>query len=179
LLLAVYANRAYCAEIEISQVTHNDGTYLVKFVALLEASPEQVFKAASDFKNYNLLSPSVTKSEIVEYRPSDQLRVKLSMRSCVVMFCKTLYKVSEVNLTPISMISFIVIPSLSSFEEMSEELVLVRVPERKTRLHYIATVDPDFFIPPVIGPWLAEKFIKRELTISTQRIELEARKIKP
>ena len=142
------------------------------------ATPEQVFKAASDFNNYKLLSPSVIRSEIVGYRESGQVRVRMLMHSCVAVFCKTLNKVSEVTLTPTSMISFTVVPSLSSFVEMSEKLVLVRVPERKTRLHYNATVDPDFFVPPIFGPWLAKKLIRRELTISTQRIEAMARKIK-
>ena len=179
LFFAVLATSASCAEIETSQVVHKGGTYRVKFVALLDAPPEHVYKTASDFNNYKQLSPSVIHSEIVEYRQGGQVRVRMLMRACVAMFCKTLNKVSDVTLTPGSLITYTVVPSLSSFAEMSEQLILVYAAERKTRLHYSATVDPDFLVPPIIGPWLAEKFIKRELATSTQRIELKAREIKP
>ena len=179
LISVAYSSNSFSVELETSEVRHKDGVYTVKYSALLDAPHEQVFNIASDFNNYKLLSPSVTQSEILEDAENGHIRVRLLIRSCAAMICKTLNKVSDVTLTPLFKISSQVVKSQSSFEELSEELLLAAVPGQKTRLQYKATVNPDFFVPPVIGPWLAMRLIKRELTISTRRIEKKASDIKP
>ena len=45
----------------------------------------------------------------------------------------------------------------------------------RTRLHYTAEVEPNFFIPPLIGPPVVKYFLRQEIQLTAIEVEALAR----
>jgi hypothetical protein len=92
------------------------------------------------------------------------------MRACVLFLCKTVRRVQDVALQPNGDITASAVPALSDFSRAEEHWRII--PQGSgTRIHYDAQLVPDFFVPPMLGPWLLKRAIRRDLLGAAARIE--------
>jgi hypothetical protein len=47
--------------------------------------------------------------------------------------------------------------------------------EGATRLHFSHVFEPDFWVPPLIGPWMIEDKLVEEIEVTGRHIEQQAR----
>ena len=66
------------------------------------------------------------------------------------------------------------VPALSSFKSGHAEWKILRMEER-TQVTYQAQMEPDFFIPPLIGSYFVKQKLRKSMLASLARIECIAR----
>ncbi len=165
LLLAVVQARA--GEILVAQVDHDRGLYRIELDMRLDAGKGHVWRLLTDYSHYGQLNNAIKESEILRQQGPGSYRVRTVTRACVYFFCKTVTQVQDVTEVPGRYISASVLPALSDFRHGVARAYIW--PEGAyTRIRVLAEVEPDFWIPPLIGPWIISRKLQSE-TLETMR----------
>jgi len=92
----------------------------------------------------------------------------------VLFFCVTMRRVERMEVDAPSSIRTDTLPEQSDFKHSISEWTLE--PEADgTNMIYRLTMEPDFWIPPLIGPWALKQRLERGGTSAVNRIERLAR----
>jgi len=174
-LLLMESRPLFAASVVAASVARGDDGFEIHFSVDIDASLDDVRDLIGDIRNLAKLSPSTVSSETllpgVSFNNDTTPWVHVVLRPCVLVFCKTLTKVSrEISITD-DLTRYEVIESHSSFKVADEELQLERAAQT-TRMSYRAHLVPDFFVPPVIGAWLVRRVIVAEMTEAAKRAEI-------
>lgn len=164
-------NIAHAIEVSLIDVQHHDARYRVKFVVELQPDPESVREVVLRHRDLKDLSRTIIESEILTEPSADTPRVRIVLRPCVWIFCKTLVKVSDVEVRANGDIVHRTVPELSSFEYAIETIRVVPGKTDGTRFHYDAELTLKNRAFPVIGPALIKRRIKKELLITSRQVE--------
>lgn len=168
-LLAFLATTAAAYEIEALDVTHNDGHYTVNFSVWLAVPTDKVRALATDYVNLAQLSDLVAESRVLAIR-GNTTRLKLVLRACVLFLCKSVSRVEDVVAEANGDITARALPEQSDFRVATERWRIL--PEGNgTRFVYRAELEPDFYIPPFVGPFVMRRVMERELRESAVRFE--------
>ena len=159
--------------IEEVHIEHDDNLYTVRFETLLEAPLEAVWRVLTDLDYVAELSPRALESTVLAATGDYDARLRLLLRPCILIYCKRIVKVSEVRIGE-GEITYSAIPEASDFSRAEERLQVDRV-GNGTRLRYSAELVPAFRAPPLIGPWLIRRMLRKELTAMGKRVERRAR----
>lgn len=162
------------ATIERLETTHAGNRYTLSFEVVLDAERNRVWQIMTDYAHLTQVSPIIVKSRVLESTDPKQQRVGIIFRACVLIFCKTMNKVVDIQAQPQNDIVVTGVPALSDFS-YSVEHWQVSATDGKTRLRYHAEMVPDFFIPPIIGPWLVRHFLETEIKATALKVEELAR----
>ena len=94
--------------------------------------------------------------------------------ACVPLFCLEAERVDDVSTLKSGDIMAVIVPEKSDFH--SGQAVWKIIPDGdKTQLIYLASIEPDFFIPPVIGTQLVINNMREQFMTTFSRIEQVAR----
>jgi hypothetical protein len=88
----------------------------------------------------------------------------------VLIFCKTVKRVVDIEARPQTEITVTDDPAFSNFSYAVERW-RVGAEDSRTRLNYSAEVVPEFFIPPLIGPPVVKYFLRREIRLTALAVE--------
>lgn len=172
---------AFGGQVSFATVTRDATRFHIDFEVQVVAPVDKMKQLVGDLRNLAQLSPSTREARLLS--PGEAPNTEsvpwawVILRPCVLVFCKTLKKVSRVSEGASGQTRYEAIASLSSFRSASEELVLTGNATH-TRLRYRAMLEPDFFVPPVIGPWLVRRVIVREMLTAAERAEAQL-KLRP
>jgi len=162
------------ATIERLEAAHTDHRYTLSFEVVLDAERAKVWQIMTDYENLPRLSKTITESHLLKVEHTPEHRVSITFHACVLIFCKTMKKVVDIEARPESEIVVTGVPELSDFS-YSVEHWQVSAEGAQTRLRYHAEMVPDFFIPPIIGPWLVKSFLQREIRGIAAEVEALAK----
>ena len=167
------AGSAEAANVLETRVTHDNGRYTVKFEVHIDAKQDTVRRDLTDYAHYTRLSETIRESRVIAVHSPDRARVAVTLDACVLVFCKTLHIVREVEARPNGDLVTVAVPEESDFRYAHERWRII-ADGAGTRLVYEAELVPDFYVPPLIGPWLLKYRISDELKTIAQRLELLA-----
>jgi hypothetical protein len=153
-----------------TDVIHDDGRYLVKFNVHINAAQATVRRYLTDYAQYTRLSDSIRESRVLSIHSPDRARVALTLDACILMFCKTLNVVRDVETRANGDLVTVADPRESDFRYAHERWRIIG-DGTGTRLDYDAELVPSFYVPPLIGPWLIKYRIGKELRTMTERLE--------
>lgn len=153
LILSLGLNTAFAYKINNVEVVRYGERYLITFDAYLDASVTSVEKVIYDFENAASLTPAVLRTEVYRY-DEDTARVTATMRPCVFIFCRTMEKLTIVNLEK-DRIHLKGVEDAGDFRN-TNEVIKFHAEDRGTLLHYKGDLSPAFFMPQ----WLGVRFIR-------------------
>lgn len=159
LVALVLVGDAAAARIETLEVGHRRGDFTLRVVMLLEASPAAVKAALTDFEHLPRLSPAIVESRVLSVAP-DGAVVQTKSRACAGWFCRELRKTERVVVGAHEIVAT-VLPEQSNLVHGVTRWHLTAV-EGRTRVDWDSTMDPAFFVPPLIGPRIVKGALKRE-----------------
>jgi len=168
-VLAALCAQAAAATISRAEVGEKNGKYTVSFEAVVDADSRKVRRLMTDYAHLDRLSKTIIESRILKTENNKQ-RIALVARACVLFFCKTLKKVEDVETLKNGDIVTVAIPQLSDFHYALEQWQIL-AERNRTRIKYQAELQPSFYIPPLIGPWLVKSKIHDELETTTTILE--------
>lgn len=153
--------------VEVTREAGNVYHFSMKFVAI--APPRLVVDIITDYDQLTQLNPLIKASRRL---PSGSLnidRVELIAKGCMLFFCQKVRRVEDVSIDENLNITTVVIPSMSDFKSGGTRWAFT--PDgNKTIVHYIASMQPNFWIPPFIGPYALKKQIRSQLQYTAHKI---------
>lgn len=158
------------AAIVRTETAYADGRYHVSFEVVLDANRNKVWQIMTDYEQLPRVSKVIVASRVLQTQDANRHRVAVTFHACVLIFCKTMKKVVDIQAWPRHDILVTGDPALSDFSYSVEHWHVV-TEGAKTRLFYTAEMVPDFFIPPLIGPWLMKSFLQREIKATAIEVE--------
>ena len=170
-LLLLGAAQSAAAEPEVS-VSRSDDIYSVQMKARLAMAPALVHQTFTHFENLPRINPAI---EQVQRRTGAKAgtRVYTQVRVCVAFFCKHLHQVQDIRSSETGgtyQIDALVLPQESDLRSGKAHWRIASC-GADSCLTFTAQLEPDFWVPPLIGPWLIERKLAKEARITVAGIE--------
>jgi len=160
------------ATLDRVEITHDDGRYHVLANSFLDAAPSAVHAVLLNFDDdaYAEISEIYKESAYLEPDGDGTPIVFTHVKGCLLLFCRSMRRVERLEVVTPRLIRTLVVPDRSDFRYAMSEWVLE--PESGgTRVTYNMTVQPDFKLPPFIGPLFLRRFLLRGGVDAIDRIE--------
>jgi hypothetical protein len=170
---------ATAGDILDASVTHTDGRYDLAIRARIDAPSGTVYRAITDYSNLAAINPDIEVSELLGTTPAGVATVRTVIHVCILVFCKQVKQLQRVTHPDADSIEAVIIPEGSDFRSGRARWQLSSPTTTTTELQFVETFEPDFWVPPVIGPWLIQRKLVREVTETTAYIEAQQGTGKP
>jgi hypothetical protein len=161
---------AGAADIESLTVERDGKTLQVDSILLIDAPRELVYAVLADYDAFAELSDRYKQSRFVEPATDGALRIFTQVEGCVWFFCRSVERYSRLELTSYTKIIAVVEPEHSDFESGQEEWLLEDA-AAGTRITYAHTMQPKFWIPPMVGVWAIRRTLTKDALSAAQKIE--------
>ena len=172
-LLLLAPALASAGKILDSSVTLEDGVYAIAVDARIIAPPDTVFGFLTDYDHLSSINSSIRESRIIHTYSPARHRVRTRIRACILFFCRSVRQVQDIEQQNNHLLVAQIIPELSDFRQGRAEWRLSDA-TGATDMHFTARLEPAFWVPPVIGPWLFRHKIISELLESAAHMETAA-----
>jgi hypothetical protein len=169
---AITATLAYSASIDSLDVTKKKGRYNLIADAQLAATPESIYAVLLDYDDnaFQRISSVYKESAYLEPAADGAPIVYTLMEGCLLWHCLSMKRVERLELREPNWIKSYTLPEQSNFKYSTSEWVL-EPHDGGTRMTYRLEMEPDFFVPPVIGPWYLKRVLSTGGVRAVNRIE--------
>ncbi|MGB5473093.1 MAG: SRPBCC family protein [Gammaproteobacteria bacterium] len=164
-----------CAgEIRKSSIALAGGVYRIMVDAHIDAPPDTVHRRITDYDNLSRINHSIRESRVLQTFSPDRHRVHSDITACILFFCRHVTQVQDIVQHGRRRVEASILPELSDFR-YGHAVWLLEADGPNTLMHFTAQLEPSFWVPPLIGPWLFENKIVSELLESARIIEADWR----
>jgi uncharacterized protein YndB with AHSA1/START domain len=164
---------AFAAEVVSVEITRKRKQYFVESETFVEAPVEQVYEVLLDYEHYTRLSSTFKESGYLERNEDGSGIVFTKTEGCILFMCRTMTRVEHLTTVPNREIVLTVIPEQSNLRSGSAAWRFLSEPTG-TRLHYRADMEPEFWIPPIIGPLAIRYWLRKGGEATVRRVERAA-----
>lgn len=178
LTTVITAGAAHAVEIHSVVVQHEDARYRVSMRVTLDAPADAAYAVFADLPRLKEVNPAVRDVRILETLSDDTRRVYTEVRACVSFFCRHLKQVQDMRFDPRSKggrVQARVIPERSDFHHGDASWDFRDCDQGRTCLDFDAHLEPAFWVPPLIGPWLIKRKLHEEAIQTSRGLERLAR----
>ncbi len=152
------------------EILEQSGVYQIKVVAVIDAPACSVRHVLTDFVHIYRLNPSIIESEVVKRHDDGSVSVRTRVVGCAAWFCEELGRVERVRLLPSGNLFAEIIPELSEFKS-GQTVWRIKALGEHCEVTYLSDMEPDVFIPPLVGKFLLKKSIREEMQVSFANLE--------
>jgi hypothetical protein len=164
---------AWSATLRTLDVSRDSGLYSLEAETFIDAGPDAIFEVLLDYERFGRISSVYKEYGYLEPAPDGTPIVYTRMEGCLWKFCKSMRRVEKLHYGP-DYIRTVTLPEQSDFKYSTSEWTIE--PEADgTRMTYRLEMVPDFWVPPVIGPYLLKRTLARGGVRAINRIERLAR----
>ena len=157
-------------ELNRAEVTENNGVFRITVSATLDAPAAYIRQVLTDYRNIYRLSSSIVETEVIETCHRDETQVRTKVLVCATVFCREVERVEAVRALDTGDLQARIVPEQSEFRS-GLAIWKITSMDYGSELEYNATVEPDFFIPPVVGVPVIQSSLKAEFISTVARIE--------
>jgi hypothetical protein len=166
------------AELRDVAVERDDDYYRLNSTAWFDASPEALYLVISNYDLFTRFTSAIVESRNVPADDNGRPQFYARMEGCVLLWCKTFIRNGYLLLDPLNEIVAVTDPDRSDFKLSRESWKFV--PEGEgTLMIYEFEMVPDFWVPPVIGPFYIMRALRSGGERAIDRIEALARGKEP
>ncbi|WP_297527345.1 SRPBCC family protein [Thiohalobacter sp.] len=170
LLFCFLALPAQAAELLNVLVEQRGTVYRVELDARFAAPAGRLRTLLTDYPHLDRINPSIHTSEVLAGAGPGRDRVRTVAKVCVAIFCKEIEQVQDLEVAPDGSINATVRPKQSDFRygfarwRFEEDAA-------GTRMRFVSEIEPAFWVPPLIGPWLIQRALRAEALESIHNLE--------
>ncbi|MFV9615814.1 MAG: SRPBCC family protein [Gammaproteobacteria bacterium] len=166
----VYSTQVLANEVTEFEVTEEKGVFHIRASVVVHVPAKYVRAVLTDYVHIYRLNPSVVESEVLTSQDDNVTRVRTKVIGCVVSYCTEIERVDDVRVLASGDIQAKIVPQSSQFKS-GVALWQIRPMGENTLLTYVAEMEPDFFIPPLIGTSIVKDKLQDEVMISFTALE--------
>jgi hypothetical protein len=166
------------ATIDGLDVTRQRGRYMLEAEARLAATPESIYAVLTDYDDnrYSRISRAYKESRYLEPAADGTPLIYTRLEGCALWHCMSLERTERLETEAPYHIKSIVLPESSNFKYSTSEWLLERDGD-DTKMIYKLEMEPDFFVPPIVGPWYLKRTLSQGGLRAVMRIERLAREL--
>jgi len=168
--VALAAMPARGADLLDVSVEKDGERYTMASRTYFEAPPDAVFRVLSDYDRFERISSIFEDVRFIAPASDGTPRAFTLMKGCVLFFCKTIERIEELHFTPHSRIVAEVEPEHSDFAYGRTEWRFIPSGSG-TEVHYRMEMEPGFWVPPLIGPYIMKRSFRSDAVEALNRIE--------
>ena len=174
--LCCWSGTASAAEMRSVDVGYEDSRYTMESEVWFNAPLEAVYAVFSQWDLSTQFSSAIVQSKDLE--PDEQGRPQFFVqnRGCLLFFCKTFDRQGYVESQPFEVLRAIANPETSDFL-VSRESWTFRPDNGGTAVVYEMLMQPKFWVPPGIGPYLIKRKLRKDGGAAVDRVEAIAQRI--
>lgn len=164
------ATAAMPADIDQVTVEHQKKRYTVEMNARMDTTAEQAYAVFTDYERLVEINDAIIKAERIDGAAEGLQRIHTQVRVCVMGICRVFDQVQDMDKNPPEHLQATVVPKLSN---LKYGLAKWRIwnEDGRAHLYFAAEVEPDFWVPPLIGPWLIKRKLESEAEQTANGIE--------
>ena len=174
LSLLLTAMSASAAELRSIDVTYDGKRYELESIVWFDTGIDETYEVFSKWDYSTRFSSAVVEARDTEI--DGQPGYYVVNRGCVLFFCKTLKREGRVERDFNSILRAFADPEKSDFRQ-ADEVWEFADDEDGTRVIYRLTMEPAFWVPPAIGPWMIQRKLRKDAGDAIDRIEEVARQV--
>lgn len=168
--LLALAGAVTSAELREVEVERDDNHYQLNSSAWFNVSQDALYAVLTNHDLFTKFTSAIAESRNVPPDEEGRPRFYSRMEGCVLLWCKSFVRNGHLLLQPKAEIIAISDPEQSDFALSRERWQLV--PEGEgTLLIYEFEMVPDFWVPPVIGPYFIVRSLREGGERAIDRIE--------
>lgn len=149
------------AEVSTAKVRHDGDIYRLHVVARINASPLVVWKLLTDYGHLERLHHSVQESTYLGETADGMHRVRIRLNPCIMFFCVEFTQVVEFRAVAERKLLGEFDQRDSRFQFGQLKWCLTGTSNADTHLVFDADLSPAFWIPPLLGPWILKRALRK------------------
>lgn len=176
LLLSAPAANAFT--IEHSEARYAEKHFQYELVVTLDAPIDRVDEVLRDYGAYPSLNARILSAKVLERPADDVVTLETTVEVCFAFFCRKVTRVERVQESKYVLLA-VADPARSDvkFSETRSELSLAH--HGATRVKYVTSVVPGFWVPPVGGRRMMLKMLETETRDLFMSVEQKASESQP
>jgi hypothetical protein len=154
------------------EVSRDHDRYHVFADTHLDATPASIYKVLLDFDHdrYGQISDIYKESSYLPPDSDGTPLVYTRVEGCLLLFCRSMRRVERLEVVTPAFIRSKAVPERSDFKYSLAEWSIE--PEAGgTRVIYKMDMEPDFWLPPFVGPWFLKRTLLRGAPAAIDQIE--------
>ena len=171
LCLTLFSIPSSAGEIKSANVEHEGNDYRLDLVMQIDAGREGIVALLMDHENFKQLSEVMIESGLVQDAPEDKTRRRLVVETCIVFFCFKVVMVEDIEQPADGSILAIMVPEQSDFKYGRTEWQIEPLGPDRCKINYSFHLQPDFWVPPAIGPFFIKRKMIKEAQVSILKME--------
>jgi len=172
--LTAGAETVSAGELANLDVSERDGVYRIRMEMLVDAPAGNVYQVLTDFAQISQLNPAITESNTLPSETPGTLRVRTLIEDCILLHCVAISRVEEIREGAPGHLHVETDPRLSDFKSGSAHW-WVKPAGNNSMVVYEATMEPDFFLPPLLGRMIMKRGLREGIVESFGNLERIAR----
>ena len=157
----------------LARVSIKGQTYRLHSEVIVALSPRQVRAVLTQYTRLPLVNPGISAVHALAPAAGGIPRMRVEASACVLMFCRTYRWVQAVQELADGSIRAVIEPQDSDFQYGVTHYRFIPHGDC-TRLEFDAELEPDFWLPPLLGPWLIERKLITEALETARGVEYHA-----
>lgn len=162
---------AAAAEIKHAEIQHTGNRYVVAVDSHVATTPLRVRALLTDFDHFDRLHDTIVASELLDETTDGDHRVLIVARPCVFIFCKDISQIAAFRSISRTDLRATMEPNATDFRFGELEWHLQPSGDGGTRVRFDAELEPAFWVPPVIGPWMLKYTLRSLATGVVENLE--------
>ena len=178
ILSLILSTQLWAAEMTKFQVKRDGKRFYMDSTLIVDAPLESMYAIMLDYTNMHQFSRGMVHSQEVTPDVNGTPRVYTHLRGCVAFICRNIKRIERLETQNNNHIVASLEPDLSenvawniSTWDFSE---LKKSGAGKTQIRYQLEFEPDFWVPPIIGPYLVKKSLAEDGLEIITRMEAHA-----
>ncbi len=168
--LLLWLGAANSAEMRSINVEHHKGRYTVSSEVWFDASVKQVFEVFRHWDLSTQFSSAIAESRDIAADEHGRPGYYVRNEGCVLFFCRSFVRQGYVELEVNEELRAFANPEISDFKLSNETWTFV-AENGGTVVTYRLLMEPDFWVPPGIGPYLIKRKFRNNGGDAIDRIE--------
>lgn len=169
--LCALASLVWAAQIHKLDIERDSGRYSLYADTFLDAPPDEIFDVLLDYERFNRISGVYKEFGYLEPAADGTPIVFTRMEGCLMrIYCVSMRRTERLEAERPGHIRTVTLPEQSDFKYSESEWTL-EPQGAGTRMIYELVMEPDFWVPPVIGPWYLKRTLSRGGARAIARIE--------
>ena len=153
-----------------SSVSYDGGVYSLSIEARIDAPAPMVYRLITDHDHLHDINPAIRESRILRTYSPEKHRIRTVTRVCVLFYCRDVTQTQDMLQSPGYLIEADILPQDSDFRRGHGHWRLTAA-GNATLMQFHAELEPAFFLPPLIGPWLIRREMVSQITEIVMIIE--------
>lgn len=169
-LALLFSGSSVAGRVDHIEVVKNQQRYEVLVSAWINLSQPALRDLLTDYVTVSQANAAIKSVQLLAAPTPEVTRLAAELEVCVWFFCRRLKQVQDMQLVSAGLLEARMLPELSDYKYGEASWRMIAEGEG-SRLLFAVSIEPDFWVPPLIGPALIKRKLKQEAVETVQGIE--------